>query len=229
MARQRAIQAVDSWDGVDRGLFDDLRALRLEKARETGLPPYIIFGDVALRDMARQRPMTLESFLKIRGVGVHKQQAHGAAFIERIAKYCQANSLPTDAPISPEQVADGQAVALTPSSAERQPSQATELTPSQITMFALFDKQLSIEEVMQQTSRAKSTVMGYLIEYLQERHITDPARWVEAAVVSEIEVAIGELGPKPFKPLFEHLQARIDYERIRIVSTCWINRHELEG
>ena len=48
-------------EGVDRGLFDDLRALRTKLAAERGVPPYVVFGDAALRDMARRRPSSRSS------------------------------------------------------------------------------------------------------------------------------------------------------------------------
>ena len=46
--------------------------VRLELARERGVPPYVIFGDAALRDMARRRPSTLDRFLAVNGVGEKK-------------------------------------------------------------------------------------------------------------------------------------------------------------
>jgi ATP-dependent DNA helicase RecQ len=76
----------ESWEGVDPGLFESLRELRTEIARERGVPPYVIFGDVSLRDMARQRPADRESFLEIHGVGVKKLDDFGERFLARIAE-----------------------------------------------------------------------------------------------------------------------------------------------
>jgi ATP-dependent DNA helicase RecQ len=71
-ARRRQLDDPDSWEGVDEGLFETLRGLRLELARERGVPPYIVFGDATLRDMSRRRPTTLERFRDVRGVGEKK-------------------------------------------------------------------------------------------------------------------------------------------------------------
>ncbi|UCG17391.1 MAG: DNA helicase RecQ, partial [Phycisphaerales bacterium] len=50
----------ESWAGVDQALFEHLRGVRRELARERGVPPYIVFGDASLRDMARRRPTSLD-------------------------------------------------------------------------------------------------------------------------------------------------------------------------
>ncbi|MEY4180458.1 MAG: ATP-dependent helicase RecQ [Planctomycetota bacterium] len=77
--------AAESWEGVDRALFESLRQLRRKLADEMGVPAYIVFSDASLRDMARQRPQTLDEFRKIRGVGDRKTEDFGEEFIELIA------------------------------------------------------------------------------------------------------------------------------------------------
>ena len=65
-------------------LFDALRALRKRIAEERGVPPYLVFSDASLRDMARLRPTTLEAFLEVKGVGEWKAQAFGERFLAAI-------------------------------------------------------------------------------------------------------------------------------------------------
>jgi ATP-dependent DNA helicase RecQ len=79
--------AADSWSGVDRGLFESLRRLRLNLAQKRGVPPYVIFGDASLRDMARQRPKTRGDFLRIHGVGERKLADFGDLFLEAIRRH----------------------------------------------------------------------------------------------------------------------------------------------
>jgi len=86
----------ESWEGVDRGLFESLRALRRQLAEERGVPPYVVFGDATLRDMARVRPGSPRTFLAIRGVGDRKLADFGARFLEHIAAYCRAQALSLD-------------------------------------------------------------------------------------------------------------------------------------
>jgi ATP-dependent DNA helicase RecQ len=71
----------------DDELFETLRALRRTLAEERGIPPYLIFSDASLREMARARPTTEEAFLQVRGVGLRKLQELGPRFLACIREY----------------------------------------------------------------------------------------------------------------------------------------------
>jgi ATP-dependent DNA helicase RecQ len=86
-ARSRSRVETESWDHVDRGLFDRLRALRLDLARARGVPPYVIFHDATLREMARVRPTSKAALLGVKGVGARKAAELGDAFILAIASH----------------------------------------------------------------------------------------------------------------------------------------------
>jgi len=83
--RPRATGA--SLGNEDGTLFEVLRALRKRLADEHGLPPYVIFHDATLRDMAEQRPATLDQFARIRGIGEAKLSRYGERFIDAIRQY----------------------------------------------------------------------------------------------------------------------------------------------
>jgi len=68
-------------------LFEALRALRRDLAAEAGVPPYVIFHDSTLREMAEARPASLAALGEIGGVGTRKLEAHGEAFLRVIAQY----------------------------------------------------------------------------------------------------------------------------------------------
>jgi len=93
---RKAKVAAQSWEGVDKGLFEALRRLRTALASERHVPAYIIFGDAALRDMARRRPSTLQRFLNVRGVGEAKCEQYGRIMIEKIRAYCLEHALEMD-------------------------------------------------------------------------------------------------------------------------------------
>jgi ATP-dependent DNA helicase RecQ len=88
--------AAESWEGVDKGLYEELRQLRRRIAERKNVPAYIVFGDAALRDMARMRPASDQSFLLVRGVGEAKCAQYADEFLKVIKDYCRANSLKTD-------------------------------------------------------------------------------------------------------------------------------------
>jgi ATP-dependent DNA helicase RecQ len=64
--------------------FDDLRALRLELARAEGVPPYVIFHDATLQAMLDEKPDSLEALAGVQGVGRHKLEKYGQAFLDRL-------------------------------------------------------------------------------------------------------------------------------------------------
>ena len=71
-------------DDGDEALFQKLRALRLDIARELGKPPYIVFSDKTLRDMVRVKPITDDQFLAVNGVGESKLKQYGERFMAAI-------------------------------------------------------------------------------------------------------------------------------------------------
>ncbi len=86
----------ESWAGVDRGLFDSLRQLRRELAERRGVPPYVIFNDATLRDLARLRPSSPLAFATVRGVGQKKLDDLGPQFLPLIREYCDQHGLGMD-------------------------------------------------------------------------------------------------------------------------------------
>jgi ATP-dependent DNA helicase RecQ len=94
--RVRKRSADDSWDGVHRGLFETLRELRREMAKEKSVPAYIVFGDAALRDMARRRPSSVDGFLEVSGVGQKKALQYGERFVATIREVARSHDLELD-------------------------------------------------------------------------------------------------------------------------------------
>ena len=90
-------QAVQPSEAVeaeyDRELFEQLRTWRKKIADEKGVPPFVVFGDLALRQMALYLPQSEESFAKISGVGQEKLKQYGQLFTEIIKTYAKENHL----------------------------------------------------------------------------------------------------------------------------------------
>jgi ATP-dependent DNA helicase RecQ len=82
--RAKSRVEAESWQDVDRNLFDRLRAVRLEIARARGVPPYVIFHDATLREMARLRPKSIDALLTVKGVGARKADDLGDIFLAAI-------------------------------------------------------------------------------------------------------------------------------------------------
>jgi ATP-dependent DNA helicase RecQ len=207
--------AADSWDGVDKGLFESLRKLRATIAGKRRIPAYIVFSDAALRDMARRRPSTLERFLEVKGVGEEKCRQYGQTALAVIKDYCPANLLEMDVGANPETVSDELQInkPKTPS----RPSEARQLA------FDLFEQKLSIEEVAKSVNRAESTTVQYLVEYIKREKINNPYPWADEQTFGRIIDAMKQVGSGRMKPIFDLLNGEIDYNQIRISVACLCN------
>ena len=83
-SRQKKIKSVVELRACDQPLFEALRTRRLQLAREQGVPPYVIFHDTTLMEMAVQRPMNEDTLSTISGVGEQKLTRFGRIFIDVI-------------------------------------------------------------------------------------------------------------------------------------------------
>jgi ATP-dependent DNA helicase RecQ len=84
---ERARPDTEAWKDVDHTLFDRLRAVRLRIARERGVPPYVIFHDTTLRELARLKPSSVAELQTVYGIGARKAEQLGEAFVDEIRSY----------------------------------------------------------------------------------------------------------------------------------------------
>lgn len=202
----------ESWEGVDRDLFEKLRGLRTELATASSVPAFVIFSDATLRELARCRPVSTENLLDIHGIGQRKADDYGERVMDLIQEYCEAADVATNVQVS---------------RAESRPARkATAALPSAgaIDSFKLFDAGLDVAAVADKMKRALSTVHGYLDQYIHKQNITDPDRWVDAATTHAVEAAAASDDSGRLRPIFEALEGAVPYETIRIVLACQRNR-----
>ena len=86
-SKDKPAQKVRAMRACDESLFDALRALRLRLARKQGVPPYVIFHDKTLQEMARNHPTSAAQMRCISGVGEQKLERYGSLFMDEIAKH----------------------------------------------------------------------------------------------------------------------------------------------
>jgi len=94
--RKRSETAAPPAMGGDEGMFEALRGLRRRVADNKGVPAYLVFPDITLRDLAARRPTTKAHFLQISGVGQKKADAYSSLFLEFIVKESGSLGLETD-------------------------------------------------------------------------------------------------------------------------------------
>ncbi|MBM3290301.1 MAG: RecQ family ATP-dependent DNA helicase, partial [Candidatus Hydrogenedentes bacterium] len=148
---------------LDQELFDRLRVLRRCIAEERRVPPFLVLGDVSLNDMAVRKPVTVEAFRAIHGIGERKALDLGDVFTNAVREFCDAHGIEglPEAPEAPRR--------------ERRPkSERVRKRSSQEIANELFAARHSLEEVAEIMQRAPMTVEGYLATYIESTNIFDP-------------------------------------------------------
>ena len=85
--------SIKSQVNTDKVLMDQLRSLRKQVAREEDVPPFAVFQEYSLQDMALKYPVSFQELNQINGVGEGKARRYGAKFIELIQKYVEENQI----------------------------------------------------------------------------------------------------------------------------------------
>ena len=106
--------AADTPENFDPALFDALRARRLELAKEQGVPPYVVFHDATLRDMAAQAPGNRTELALISGVGERKLERYGDVFLAVIREYVGGREAASHAPTQSESTHSGPSLSSPP-------------------------------------------------------------------------------------------------------------------
>ncbi|MEQ8822145.1 MAG: DNA helicase RecQ [Sumerlaeia bacterium] len=212
----RSSRGEADWQGVERPLFDLLRGLRRELAEQHNVPPYMVFGDQSLREMARCRPTELEGLRRLHGVGEKKLETYGEEFLQAIAGYCHRNP---DLAVNDFAHASGAA-----SPVQRKAS--TRMAAGRAQALRLLREGASLDAVAQQTGRARSTVEGDLETLIRQDRIGDPTLWVDPDLAVRIEEASDAEPSGRLRPIHEALDGEAAYWQIRLVRACRAIREE---
>jgi len=184
----------------DEGLFAELRALRKRLADARDCPPYIVFGDVALREMARRYPLDDEEFLAVPGVGRHKLDQYGPTFVGAIRDWLSHNTklafpLEGNTKKTPARSRDDRKV--------NDSEQATVL---------LFREGLTIEEIAERRGFALSTIHSHLTRALASGEFeANPRDFYSEDDERLMSAAAAEHGFESLKTLRDACQERVDY------------------
>lgn len=191
----------------DKELFNRLKELRTEKAKEKNVPVFIIFHDKALKEMAAYLPQDKEEFLKVKGVGLKKYESYGEDFIKTVKEYClekgvkvhearKQNIIETDS----EKLKDN-------SSLDRY-----ELT------YNCYLEGLSVKEIANKRELTEPTILNHLRKCQDNGKEVDWSRFFDDPLKEErILDTIKELGLEKLKPIKEALPEDITYGDIKLV------------
>lgn len=190
----------------DEGLFEVLRGLRKELADARGLPPYVIFGDVALRQMARRYPRTEEAFLKIPGVGRQKLREYGPQFLEVIEEWLTEND-----------PRDFEPVDFPETTASRPEKRREGINPTTRTTLELFRQGKTAEAIAAERGLNVSTVEGHLASCLEEGRLQSLEGLVSEEEAAAVREAVAEHGADLLRPIHDALEGKVSFGKIRLV------------
>ena len=168
-------------------LFEMLRKLRYEIAKEDEVPAYVIFSDAALRQMETLRPMSDEEFLAIDGVGKTKLEKYGSEFINAIIEFQKSKKTKTKKESSTYK-----------------------------TTLELFENGNTIEEIAAKRNLGHSTVISHLAKLYLDGNDIDVSQFISDEEVTLLQKAQIELeNPNALKPYFDHFEEKMGYDKIR--------------
>jgi ATP-dependent DNA helicase RecQ len=195
----------DDWDGVDRELFEALRIWRRTAAASRNVASFVILGDRTLREIAAVRPSSLERLRTISGIGEVRFREHGAELMEIVDAECATRHLARDArPVTVR--------------APRERARSSRTTAGKTESTRLLREGMTIEDVMERTTRARSTVIGDLCELIADGRYSPSLRMFMTEDVEEkIRRAAGEAGIARLRPIKDLVGEEIPYDAIHIV------------
>lgn len=201
----------------DAGLMQVLKAERKQLANAANLPPYAIFSDRTLNEMAYFLPHSEQNLLRIHGVGQGKLDKYGEHFLRLIADYCQQHKLQE---VSNEQPATG---------VSKSTSSQTSSGLKSIEIAKAFQAGQSIVSLAQQLSVKPSTVINHLYRYVQEGHtLSCCAQLIEQCQLSETDIAqtlaaFTEHGAERLKPVYDSLKEQVSYDQLHLLRIYYLN------
>jgi ATP-dependent DNA helicase RecQ len=193
---------------ADKTLFALLKDLRKEIARKEKLPPFVIFQDPSLEDMAIQYPVTVDELKQIQGVGMGKAQKYGKPFLELIKEYVEENDIirPMDMVVKSVVNKSGLKVYIIQS------------IDRKISLVDIaYSKSLSFDELLTEIesivgSGTKIDIKYYIDEFIDPYHQDEIFEYFRRAESDSVEQALIELGED------EYTEEEIRLMRIKFMS-----------
>jgi ATP-dependent DNA helicase RecQ len=187
----------------DEALFNRLRGLRKRLADERGVPPYIVFSDVSLREMARHYPEDRAAFATISGVGSQKLREFAEAFLEEIRNHVREQGK--------QEFAPGPAVPVL------NPPMRSKLTDTVTGTLSYFRAGRSVAEIARTRQMTESTIFGHLALAIECGEDVDVSAYVGPEAEAEITAAFRKHGLVSVGLIREALDGRHDYGPLKLV------------
>lgn len=173
-------------------LFERLRILRKQMADALGVPPYVVFSDATLSEMAQKKPISEAQMKAVSGIGAEKFRRYGETFINEILAFARENTKPGT------RVVKGMTYVET---------------------LDLYQEGYSLKIIAEKRDLSTVTIISHLIKLKEDGHNIDLRGLIDNQAYNTIiqaaqEIQVGK--NDPLKPLFELLNEQFDYGQIRL-------------
>ncbi|MFN5750383.1 MAG: DNA helicase RecQ [Pseudanabaena sp.] len=197
-------------------LFERLRLLRKNLADGQEVPPYVIFSNATLNQMAEQQPTTRKDFAKLSGVGAKKLEQYAddfmAIILEHHLQYPPAETTASvNSRVKPESVT---------------PKAKISKVSTQRETLAMYENGLDIDEIARDRGLKPATVWTHLTQLLESGYAINIDRLVSPERQNVIYEALEVIGGDSLRNLFDHLREEYTYDEIKVVRAIWQNENE---
>lgn len=196
----------------DRDLFAVLRAKRKEFADEAELPPFVIFHDRTLIEMASYAPRSLQNLANLYGVGAKKLEKYGQVFLQVIADYSDEQGLRERVKTRIHSSSVGS---------------KTGQTRRHIQVGEMFNAGKSVDEIAEVFDIKGDTVLGHLYKYSLEGHELRAFDFTPLTSVSQeqggrVLKAFEEFGAQYLRPVFDAMGGTVSYDDLKILRLHYL-------
>jgi ATP-dependent DNA helicase RecQ len=240
---------------VRNALFEVLRELRAETARERGVPPYLIFSDKTLAEMAGMLPKTVFELMLVSGVGDQKMQQYGDVFLKAIQQFLKQNpdfepSIPLPKPVEPEKFIekmpkiieindlpidekkDKTSLKLVDKSVKSVDRKQKEIPmpkiPTVQQTLTLYRQGLTIEEIAEQRFLSPITINSHLTQVYEQSDELEITDFIPLEILNKIVNVLPSLTePFKFKEIYEYFGETVGYEHIRWAAAYYQKTKEM--
>jgi len=215
---ERSSPVVAPADPEANALWERLRACRRELAAEQNVPPYVVFGDVTLREMVTYRPRDVDELVCLSGVGAVKLERYAEDFLRVLAEHQAEHGRPDKVPALPDKPVRTTTVEL----ARGGRLSETGLSDTICDTLALFRDGHCVDAIASQRGIKPTTVWTHLSRCIEEGELgLDDVLQLGNDELKAIRFAFSQVSPDApmaLKPVFDALQGRYDYGILRCVQ-----------
>jgi ATP-dependent DNA helicase RecQ len=197
----------------DGALFEVLRQKRKNLADAAHVPPYVIFPDKTLIEMATYYPTSQSGMKRIFGVGSRKLAKYGQIFLEVIAAYCKENHF---------------VEIRKPGTSRSGEIPSKEREPKHIQVGEAYNAGASVQELMEQFNVQQGTIINHLSKYILDGHSLRSDELLASPdlpdeLCQKVMEALTSLGVEYLKPIYESLGGAVSYDDLKILRLIYLN------